>query len=213
MKLERRSGKLILAATLLALSLVAKSGFAQSMSAGDFLLSTADEAMAQLTAPDLSDAEKERRFRALMDKAFDIPRISKFVLGVNWRRATPEQREEFVEVFKQSNTKRFLPLFAEYADDKIEVTKERQDANNPKLYFVTTQLNRAQGEPISVEWRISDVDNQYKILDASAEGVSIVLSLRQEYGEVVQTSGVDGLIAELKRKVAGQPTSAATANN
>lgn len=181
--------------------------------AGEFLEATSQEAVRKLSKPDLTQAEREALFRNLMNEAFDIPRISKFVLGIGWRNATPEQRKEFIEVFEITNTQRFLPLFAEYAGDKLNVTRVRQDSNNPKLYFVSSTLERDQGAPIAVEWRIRSEDDKYKILDASAEGVSMALSLRQEYSEVVQNRGVEGLIAELRKKAAGQPTSSATANN
>ena len=140
----------------------------------------------------------------LVGEAFDIPRISKFILGVNWRSASDEQREAFINAFEESNMRRFLPFFSDYGGEKFEVLKERQDTNNPKVFFVSSKINRPRGEPIKVEWRLYETDGKFKILDAVVEGVSTALSLRQEYNSVIQQSGIDGLIAQLQR-VAGQP--------
>ena len=199
----------ILLAVLLVLPLVGISLFApqrasSAATAGDFLVGMSETAITQLSEKDVSQTEKEAQFRELFGKAFDIPRISKFILGVNWRSASAEQREAFINAFEESNTRRFLPFFADYGGEKFEVLKERQDTNNPKVFFVSSKINRPRGEPIKVEWRLYETDGKFKILDAVVEGVSMALSLRQEYNSVIQQSGIDGLIAQLQR-VAGQP--------
>src|SRR5947209_18464838 len=47
-----------------------------------------------------SEAERERQFRALFDQSFDLPAISRFVLGPYWRTATEQQRQEFTKLFE-----------------------------------------------------------------------------------------------------------------
>ena len=149
----------------------------------------------------LEDKEKEKRFRALALKSFDIPKISKFVLGRNWRKATAAERDEFIAIFGEVNLQRFMPLFTEYSDQKFEVTAVRADKDKPSLFFVSSTLSRPEGEPATVEWRISRKGGRYKILDVVAEGVSMVLTLRKEYGTVVKRSGVGGLITQLREKI------------
>ena len=95
----------------------------------------------------IEDKEKEERFRALALKSFDIPKISKFVLGRNWRKASPAQRDEFISVFGEVNLQRFMPLFTEYSDQKFEVTSVRVDKDKPSLFFVSSTLTRREGEP------------------------------------------------------------------
>lgn len=149
----------------------------------------------------IEDKEKEERFRALALKSFDIPKISKFVLGRNWRKASPAQRDEFITVFGEVNLQRFMPLFTEYSNQKFEVTGVRPDKDKPSLFFVSSVLTRPEGEPAAVEWRVSQRSGRYRILDVVAEGVSMVLTLRKEYGTVVKKSGVDDLIAQLREKI------------
>jgi len=160
----------------------------------------------------LEETEKENRFRALALKSFDIPRISKYVLGRNWRKATPAQRDEFIEIFGEVNLQRFMPLFTEYSDQEFQVTNVRTDKDKPSLFFVTSTLTRPGGEPATVEWRISRKGDRYKILDVVAEGVSMVLTLRKEYGTVVKKFGVDGLITRLREKISADGLSTSASN-
>ena len=199
-----RRGRLMLLALFAALAGVAWSGsqvFANTEEAGKFLLALNRDAVAQFNDTSLSDEVKEQRFRELADHTFDIPSISKFVLGVNWRRATPEQRQAFIDIFKEVNTQRFLPMFSEYRDRTFSVTEVRQDANKADLYFVSSTIDRPEGEPITIEWRLFRRDDRFHILDVKAEGVSMVLTLRKEYSSVINNVGIDGLIAQLRDKL------------
>ncbi len=168
---------------------------------GEFMMSLNKVTVDLFKNASLEHKEKERRFRALALKSFDIPKISKFVLGRNWRDATPAQRDEFISIFGEVNLQRFMPLFTEYSDQKFEVTGVRTDTDKPALFFVSSTLTRAEGEPAKVEWRIARQGDRFRILDVVAEGVSMVLTLRKEYGTVVKKSGVDGLIAQLREKI------------
>ena len=49
-------------------------------------------------------------------------------------------------------------------------------------------------------WRIRHKDDNYKVLDIVAEGVSMAISLRHEYGTVVKANGLDGLIGMMREK-------------
>ena len=190
---------LIVLAGLLALP--ASGALAGAREAGEFLLSLNAAALANLNDTAIGEDERHQRFRKMARESFDLARISKFVLGINWRRATPKQREEFLDVFEEVNLQRFMPLFAKYAEQKFTVDKTRQDQRKPRLYFIDSTVHRGQATPVSIEWRIAKNDDRYSILDVVAEGVSMALTLRNEYGAVVKNEGVDGLIAKLREKV------------
>ncbi len=169
--------------------------------ADKFLASLSKEAVAKLNDCTLSDEQRQRHFQNLVKSSFDIPKMSKFVLGVTWRKATPEQRAEFVGLFEEANLQRFMPIISRYSDQKFTVNKVRQDPNNPQLSFVGSTIGRPKGAPAALEWRVVGEENEFRILDVKAEGVSMMVMLRQEYGSVVRKSGVDGLIAELHQKI------------
>ncbi len=179
----------------------ASAALGGAVEAGQFLVALNASALENLNDTTIDEDQKQERFRILARDSFDLPRISKFVLGINWRRATPEQREAFLDVFEDVNLQRFMPMFAKYAEQRFTVDKTRQDKKKPRLYFVDSTIHRGEAEPVSIEWRIIKVDDRYRILDVVAEGVSMALTLRNEYGAVVKNKGVDGLIEMLRDKV------------
>ncbi len=182
--------------------LMPTAGWAKEADAGAFLKSLSRDASMKLGSIELSEAQKEENFRQLFRSAFDVPAISRFVLGKYWRRASEAQREDFVAAFEELHMHRFLPLFAKYDEEAIKVESVLAEKAKPNLYRVSSRIYRYEGEPIAVVWRIRDTGDSYKILDIVAEGVSMAISLRHEYGAVAKTHGLDSLLERMRDKSA-----------
>lgn len=168
--------------------------------AGAFITGLNVKAVAMLNDPNTSDEQKIDEFLAMVDRSFDVATMSKFVLGAHWRKASKAQRAEFVDVFAKVNFQRFLPLFAQYAKQTFTVSKVRQDDRNKRLFFVNSVISRGEAAPAKVDWRLVRRDQGFQIIDVAAEGVSMALTLRNEYGSVARSAGIDGLIAQLRDK-------------
>ncbi len=199
----RRYARALALLAVLGVGFVAPSVLgAQDVDAGAFLESLNQDAVAKLTDPSLSQTQKERDLRVLFRQNFDVPAISRFVLGKHWRRAPAAKQRDFVDAFEEMHMRQFLPMLAESSAEMFSVLKVQQDVAKPNLSLVSTKIDRSEGEPISAVWRIRNKDGQYKIFDIVVEDVSMAITLRHEYGAVVKTDGVDGLIAIMREKSA-----------
>ena len=178
------------------------AGRAKEADAGAFLKSLSQTASEKLGGVELSEAQKEQNFRAMFRSAFDVPAISRFVLGKYWRRASEVQREDFMAAFEELHMRRFLPLFAKYDEEAIAVLGISAEEAKPDLFRVSSRIDRGEGEPLAVVWRIRDTGESYKVLDIVAEGVSMAISLRHEYGAVAKTHGLDSLLQQMRDKSA-----------
>jgi len=58
--------------------------------------------------------------------------------------------------------------------------------------------------PLRIEWRVRIGGGRPIIVDVLPEGVSLVLTYRSEFDEVVGRSGLDGLLAELSDRAAAR---------
>ena len=107
-----------------------------------------------------------------------------------------------MDAFEEMHMRQFLPMLAESSAEMFSVLKIQQDTAKPNLSLVSTKIDWSEGEPIFAVWRIRNKDGRYKVLDIVVEGVSMAITLRHEYGAVVRTDGVDGLIAIMREKSA-----------
>lgn len=173
--------------------------------AGTFLSDLSKEAMVQLTEPGLSEDEKQRRFRALLNQGFDVEAIARFVLGRYWRQASESERRDFLKVFEDSMVFRFLPILGDYTGDVLQVGNVRPFGQTRDMYSVESELLRREGPPVRVDWRIHKGAAGYQVLDILAEGVSVAVTLRAEYSSVLKQNGgsVAALSQALRDKIAG----------
>ena len=168
---------------------------------GSYVISTTEKAIKTLTDESIDPQEKETRFGKLFDENFDIPSISRFVLGKYWKSATTTQKKEFIVTFRNYIVKTYSSRFSEYTGEKLTLINS-ENQSNPKLFIVHTALNREDAPPIKVDWRVGLKKDRYVILDIIIEGISLAITQRSEFVSVIdQNDGnVDNLIKLLKEK-------------
>lgn len=153
-----------------------------------------------MASPRLAMAEKERRFRALIRSAFNMPGISQFVLGRHWRIATPSQRQEFIRLFEEISTDIWVPRFRDYGGERMDIISVQPAADG---FLVETVVRSPQGRDTPVTWRLSETPAGLRVVDIIVEGVSMALTHRSEYTSVLRTAGgVDGLLGRMRQQVA-----------
>ena len=168
---------------------------------GQYVISTTEKAINALTDNSISQDEKEKRFGKLFDENFDIPSISRFVLGKYWKSSTKIQKKEFIVTFRNYIVKTYSSRFNEYTGEKLTLI-DYENESNPKLFIVHTALNRPDDLPILIDWRVGLKKDRYIILDIIIEGISLAVTQRSEFVSVIdQNDGnVDNLIKLLKEK-------------
>lgn len=183
----------------------APAAAASAEAAAEYVESLGNRAIDQLADAGASQAERERRFRALLNEGFAVPAISRFVLGRYWRAATEAEREAFQDAFERVLVQRFLPLFAEYSGEDFAVASAEPAPNAEATYLVDTLVRRPGAEDkVRVRWRVREREARLQIVDVMAEGVSMAITLRSEYGSVIQRQGgrVAALVDLLEEKLA-----------
>lgn len=164
-------------------------------------------AIAALTAPDLSDQQVTDRFRALFQEGFDVPYVAKSALGVFWRRATEDEKAQYIPLFEEYIAQIYSGLFRQYKGETFTVKSGQTGADN--AITVLSDVMRPDGPTTPVQWVITQVDGKLKIRDVKIEGVSMINTYRDQFAnEILQRDGkVAGLIDALRKKTASLRTS------
>jgi phospholipid transport system substrate-binding protein len=169
--------------------------------AAQFIANLGNKALTILNQRQKSQADFEKQFRTLLHEGFDISRIACFSLGRYCRTAPEAQRQEFTKVFEDYIVQVYTTRFSEYTGESFKVTGSRPETD--KTTLVTSQIIRTNGAPpVKVDWRVSETPQGPKITDVTVEGVSMILTQRDEFASVIQRSGgqLDTLIKMLKEK-------------
>jgi phospholipid transport system substrate-binding protein len=171
-----------------------------------FIRHLGDEAIDILRRTGSSLEAREAAFRTLLRNAFDLNFIARFVLARHWRTASPEQREEFVEVFGDYIVKTYSVRFGGYAGETLVVESERPGGTNNVV--VRTRIDRPSGPPISADWRVRTSGPKCQIIDVVVEGISMAITHRDEIEAVIGRDGMNGAIAVLRARTGKAPAAA-----
>jgi phospholipid transport system substrate-binding protein len=195
--------RLFLAAVAALLSLPRLAQAAAPADAQKFIDDLGETTVRSLTGSNLSEAERDSRFRSLLESQFDLPGISKFVLARHWRGASDAERADFQQLFETLLVQAYAQKFAEYAGERFKVSSSL--ANDDGSITVNSLINRPNGDVIRLDWRVADAGG-LKISDLVVDGISLRTTYRSDVASVIQNNGgnVAGLIGALRQKTGGQ---------
>jgi len=150
----------------------------------------------------LPEAERERRFKPILQDNFDIPRISRFVLGRHWSAASDQEKQEFQTVFADHLLRTYANLFGKYNGQTVKVDRVEPAGENTSVVY-SQIIDPAGAPPVKVVWRVIGTANDYRISDVSVDGVSQLLTYRDEFADVMQRQGggVSTLIRLLRERL------------
>jgi phospholipid transport system substrate-binding protein len=130
---------------------------------------------------------------------FDFEKVSRLVLGKNWTRATPAQKDAFRSEFKTLLIRTYANALSKYKDQKIEYKPFRMDDGASDATVKTVILQRG-GQPIAVDYDLSKTADTWKVYDIVIEGVSLVTNYRSQFSQEIRENGMDSLVTKLAAK-------------
>jgi len=129
----------------------------------------------------------------------DFQRMSSWVLGKYWRRATAEQKQQFPAQFRGLILRTYATALSEYTDETINYLPMRTK-DDAKEVTVRTVIERSAGPGIPVAYRMHQVEKNWKVYDISIDGISLVNNYRRSFSNEIRRHGLNSLIKKLAAK-------------
>ena len=164
--------------------------------AAHFIEGLIDEAIAVLRIPVEERASRESQFRTLLRDKFDVPLITRLVVGRHWRRATDAQKQAFMLVFEEHIVTIYTAQLGVYNDEIVAIRNVASRTERDTI--VGTEVMRSSDAPLQLDWLVREEAGAYRVIDIAAEGVSLMTTKRSEFSSVIQRDGLDGLIEKLR---------------
>ena len=125
--------------------------------------------------------------------------IAKLALGKNWRKASREQKIEFINEFRDLLIRTYGKSLSEFSDQTINYFPVRRAEGEDKV-VVKSEVLQSGGPSIPVSYRMRIKNNEWKVYDLSIDGVSLVTSYRGTFAQEIRKGGMEGLLKLLKDK-------------
>lgn len=129
---------------------------------------------------------------------FDVPRISRLVLGTHGRSATPEQIERFGEAFKTMLFRSYATALVDYHDSVTIEWRPLRLADDATRTTVQSTLIRTDGPPVPVGFVLQKTEAGWKVFDVTVENISLVSNFRAQINGEITKNGLDAVIQKLE---------------
>src|SRR5438067_5614599 len=133
---------------------------------------------------------------------FDTARMTALAVGRNWRSASPEQQKELSGQFKTLLIRTYSNALTNYRDNQMNYKPLRANPGENEV-VVRTEVTRPGQAPVPIDYSMEKTPEGWKAYDVVVAGVSLVTNYRDEFSDIVRTSGIDGLIKALDTKNKG----------
>ncbi len=165
------------------------------------LRQTTDQVLAILSDPTLKspDKAKERREKILktVEERFDWEEMARRSLARHWGQRTPEERQEFIQLFKDLLQRVYMDKVEGYSWNKILYEGEQIDGD---YAAVRVKIYTAKDQTIQVEYRTRKKGNLWLVYDFLVEGVGVISNYRTQFNEVIVKSSYQELVKRLKTR-------------
>ena len=184
---------------LLALLIVGRSVNADSKDPNDpreLLRTKWDAVVLVLQNKDIDQEEKEGEISKILSPVFDFPLMAKLALGgKHWPKLTPPQCEKFTRLFTKRLKKSYWEKIAIYKDEKVSF---KPTVQKKKTIYIPMEL-RYKDKKVAMLYKLRKVDKRWKIYDVEIQGVSIILTYRSQFDEILRRGTVKDLLSRLEK--------------
>ena len=146
---------------------------------------------------------KKEKLEAMYEQMFDEVELSMRSLGGNWKKLSPAQQQEFIQLYRQVLEKAYMDqiLSYSYSNEKIVFSKENMLSNNQAE--VQAKVITSSRE-IPIFYRVIQKDGIWKVYDVGAENVSLVQNYRSQFNSILANNTPDQMLEIMRKKVKGQ---------
>lgn len=192
-----------MAVATLGFGLSAQAVLAQDVPANEFVEKFSNEILAEIKSQKQELVKDPRKLDALIDQKVmpnvNFRKMTQLVVGRPWREATTEQREQIIAEFRTLLVKTYSGALSQVGDQKLQVDRLRARPEDTDV-IVNSRIVQNGAPPIDLAYRVEKKDGKWLVYDLSVLGLWLVDSYKAQFGPVLNTSGIDGLIKTLKAK-------------
>jgi len=159
---------------------------------------TVDNILVVLRNHELSAEQRREQLSNLIRQRFEFTVMSRSTLGKNWRKASTEQRQEFMKLFSDLLEATYIGRIESYTNEQVLYGEEKIRG---KKALVKTLIKTKTVE-IPIDYKLVRKENSWFVYDVVIEGVSLVRNFRSSYNSIIDREGFNGLFGKMRTKIA-----------
>ena len=162
---------------------------------------TVDNVLTIVNHKALQPQERHKQIRQAVLQRFGFEEMAQRSMGQHWRTLTPQQRQEFVELFTDLLARSYVTRIEGYKAGPQGVRYPKEDIAGDQA-IVHTEITSERDLSIIVDYHLLHQDGDWKAYDIVIEGVSLVNNYRTQFNTIMLKDSYAGLVKQMRTKLA-----------
>jgi len=162
---------------------------------------TVDNVLTIVNNKALQPQDRHTQIRQAVLQRFGFEEMAQRSMGPHWRTLTPQQRQEFVELFTDLLERSYVSRIESYKAGPQGIRYPKEDVTGDQA-VVHTEIMSAHDLPIMVDYHLLHKDGDWKAYDIVIEGVSLVNNYRTQFNTIILKDSYAGLVKQMRTKLA-----------
>ena len=171
----------------------------------DDVKNTIDRVLKIVTDPNLKPQSKTKERRAQVRQTvlerFNFGEMARRSLATHWRDLTPQQQEEFVNLFTELLEKSYVDKIENFSDEKILYLGEQVDQG---IATVKSKVVTKKNVEIPIDYKLLQRAGKWEVYDIIIESVSLINNYRVQFNKIIRTKSYAELVRMMKLKLEGE---------
>ena len=148
--------------------------------------------------PELGFSGRYEKLDVAIRNSHDLIKISRIVVGREWKKLTEEQQAKLVDVFTRLSISAYAYNFKEFSNESFRFVSEEETARGGII--IHSLLVIPDNKDVNFDYMMKKKGDSWEIINIIANGVSDLALKRSEYTSVLKRQGFDVLIAKINDK-------------
>lgn len=135
----------------------------------------------------------------LVNPYFDFQAMTQSAMGKYWPRASASEKSAITSEYTKLLIRTYGAAVLNYSGKPIEYEQPRRSKDGKRVE-VPSEVTPASGQPVSIDYRMHQVGDKWKVYDVKIDGISLIANYRTSFASEIRKGGMSGLIAALKEK-------------
>ena len=144
---------------------------------------------------------RSERLSAAIHSAFDLPLMTRLMVGPQWANLTPDQQRQLVAAFSDFSVAVYASRFEDYSGERFQVDGTPTPSTTGVI--VHSKLLKSDGDPVQIDYLMRANERGWQIIDVFLSGtVSELATRRSEFSSVMRRGGAEALVDLLQKRAA-----------
>jgi len=154
-----------------------------------------DAVISVLRTKDLDQNAREKKINKIVSPIFDFPLMAKLALGrEHWTEFTVPQREKFTRLFVERLRISYREKIAVYTDEQVVF---KPAMKKKSTIYIPMEL-KTKDKKIALMHKLRKVGKRWKVYDVEIQGISILLTYRSQFDDILSKGTVEDLLSRLE---------------